>query len=417
MQPIKATLRQLPLQLAVSQTSHGNEPEVTQTFTIDFGQHRAAWVLWFAVPQDQANAITWSPEAALVCLIQPLMRLGQPVHLHVEGHLSPSLHWHLQEFMAMWCHWHAASHPVTLTADQYTEVPASAQPNLGVASFSGGSDSCHTAWTLHQGAKTEKAQPCQLGALLMVHGMDIPYTDTQAFATAYANAQQQVASLPSVPLYRLRTNLRDFHDPHIHWEQSFGSAVAGCLRLFAGQYGQGIIPSSMYYGALLLPHGSNPITDPLLSSQHFAVHVHGSALTRGQKLKALLDWPQGLAGLRVCWQLHAQGKNCGVCRKCMQVRMLLDVLGQPNPTCFDQAPAIASVLPQLKLENDAVLMAAFDRLAQFAQQPATTATGRSPSPPHWLPQLHACIARNRQRHALSGWLKPIKPVLRKLALI
>jgi hypothetical protein len=371
---------------------------VTYPVTVTFSDRRPVWDLWWQTPASQASVVRWSLDVALCSLIPALISLGQPVQVHVAGSLSPSLAWHLTEYMAMWQQW-GPYHPCTFSADHWQEPDLPCQPSHGISSFSGGADSCHTAWVLSQ---AKEPLPCQLGGLMLVHGLDIPLTEQAGFQQAYHACKRQADSI-GLPLYTVTTNIRRYLDPLINWDLAFGAVVAGCFRLFSGQFGYGVLPSGLDYSmAHHVPHGSNPITDGLLSSHGFRITLFGSQFTRAEKLRQIVPWQAGLANLRVCYQPTAYGHNCGKCRKCLQTRLLLDAWGVTNPACFPpSAASLHTLIRQLTLANDPIVMAVYGNVVQMA--------AAQPVPPKWLALL-------RRRLKIIQWRHRVGTVLRKLGL-
>ncbi len=114
-----------------------------------------------------------------------------------------------------------------------------------------------------------------------------------------------------------------------------------CLQ---GGYSEGLIPSSLPYHALVLPWGSNPLTDPLLSIRTFAIVHDGAAFTRAEKVKQIAHWRQALQNLRVCWEGDRKDGNCGHCEKCIQTILNFRAVGLGLPPCFDQDVADEEIL-------------------------------------------------------------------------
>jgi hypothetical protein len=58
----------------------------------------------------------------------------------------------------------------------------------------------------------------------------------------------------------------------------------------------------------------------------------GGLKTRLERLREICKYETALKNLRFCWQEHANGKNCGRCRKCIMTRMQLIACGiDPKP--------------------------------------------------------------------------------------
>src|SRR5262249_536940 len=109
-----------------------------------------------------------------------------------------------------------------------------------------------------------------------------------------------------------------------HWGYTFAAQLAACLHLFSAEFSHALIGSSEPYNALVLPWGSNPVTDHLLSGGCLNVIHDGAAFSRTEKIAFLSGSPAALQSLKVCWEGKNQGRNCGVCEKC--VRTLLNFL-------------------------------------------------------------------------------------------
>ena len=100
----------------------------------------------------------------------------------------------------------------------------------------------------------------------------------------------------------------------------------------------GVLVGSSHSYLHLLPWGSHPLTDRLLSSRGFEVH-HDMVFTRVEKLKALSAWPEALEGLKVCWEGQyrfdtSPDLNCCVCDKCVRTMLAFRALGQEIPSSF-----------------------------------------------------------------------------------
>src|SRR5262249_4815661 len=133
----------------------------------------------------------------------------------------------------------------------------------------------------------------------MVHGFDIPLEEATAYSTAFARARYTLQSLP-LPLLPLKTNARQVIN--VNWEHVVAASLVAALQNFKGMAGTCLVGSSEPYHSLILPWGSNPITDTLLSSGSFAVLHDGASHSRTRKVAEISDWKEGCANLRVCWQ-------------------------------------------------------------------------------------------------------------------
>lgn len=97
--------------------------------------------------------------------------------------------------------------------------------------------------------------------------------------------------------------------------------------LLQNEHTDGLIASSEPYSSLLLPWGSNPITDRLMSSDSFSIVHDAAAVTRNQKVRAISTWKEATRSIRVCWQGEHMDRNCGRCEKCIRTILNFRVMG------------------------------------------------------------------------------------------
>jgi hypothetical protein len=300
--------------------------------------------LWFAVPRAHADAVTRRADPFVLAALWRAMRAGRA--LHVRGApASPSLLRNLDELQRAWAEWRPGRvRPVALSADAEEESPP---PATAIAAFSGGVDSCYTV-LCHAVAPDPAARPRRLGAALLIHGFDIRHGDTASFAGAHARARRTLAGV-ALPLWSVETNARA--GLGADWSDAHGLCLAAALSLFAGAHGAGLISATGTWRDLVLPWGSNPLTDPLLGSRSFEI-VHTGAIDYLDKVRALAAWPAALENLRVCFAGEKLDRNCGRCRKCVQVALILEVAGA-GLDCFDERPApdlVTRVLREIRDE-------------------------------------------------------------------
>ena len=199
--------------------------------------------------------------------------------------------------------------------------------------FSGGVDSTFTLW--RHAAKSSSPRRRTIALAVLIHGLDIPLDDESGFRGALARGARAAADL-GIPLSPVRTNFRQVVPRE--WVMSFGAALAACLHLFKGRGGAGLIPSSKPYDDLLLPSGSNPITDPLMSGDGFEIVHDGAAFSRAMKVAAIGQWHAGVEALRVCWEGTQRDRNCGVCEKCIRTACSFLASGLAVPSHLGAAP-------------------------------------------------------------------------------
>jgi hypothetical protein len=360
--------------------------------------------LWYRIPSEYDSHLTKSCDPFVVATI--FLAMQQPTNIVVHGSVSPSLLQNLAEFQAVWSCWRPQRYrQVEITAEVEWEQPKG-NTDKSIAAFSGGVDGCFTVWR-HRMEQCGRWQR-NIQAGLMVHGFDIPLEQEQIFKRAAQKSKVMLASL-GVELIPITTNFRELAQD---WEDAFGTGIASCLMLLQGCYTAGLIGSSDPYHALNLPYGSNPITDPLLSSQAFQIICDGANFTRLQKVQAIANWQEALANLRVCWQGSQPDKNCGQCEKCIRTILNFRVLGLGLPPCFEQDVTDQQILGIQGLSK-----------AQLIElEPILEAAKAADISDSWMKALDLCIKQHQRaelqkkyRQALRQQLPaPIKAGIRQL---
>lgn len=279
-------------------------------------------LVWFRA--DQPLCTESGADPFLAATVLTWMEAHCDVHVH--GNVSRRLLAGLTEWQAAWARWRPKRYrQVRVTVDDVRDERALTEKT--VLAFSGGVDA---AYSLRRHATRAAGwQQVDLKAALLVHGFDIPLEQVSVFDRARARAQLMLDGT-GVSLLTISTNLRELG---LIWEDAFATAVVGSLTLLAPQYGIGLIGSSEPYDRLVLPWGSNPVTDPLLSSGLMEIRHDGAAAGRTEKVRLLAEWP-GADYLRVCWQGEELDRNCGRCEKCLRTRLNFALAGVRRPGCF-----------------------------------------------------------------------------------
>jgi hypothetical protein len=351
--------------------------QVTLGVTLEFSRSGRTR-LWYRVPEEFALRLTQCCDPFVVATMMSAMQQADEVRVH--GEVSPSLLCNLEEFQDIWSSWRKSYRKVLIIAESERESSIS-QEKRAISAFSGGVDSCFTAWWHRTGRCGNRQQPLQAG--LMVHGFDILLEEKNAFVGAATRSSIMLSSL-GMEFIPIATNFREVIS--IDWEDVFGSAVASALMLFQGYYTTGLMPASHPYRALEFLYGSNPISDRFLSSHTFEIVHDGAGQDRAAKIREISQWPEALQYLRVCWEGARKDRNCGRCEKCIRNILNFRVIGIDNPPCFDRQVSDAEIAA-LKVRGGA--LSALKNLYHSAQEANIKAT--------WVTALARCIQHNQRR--------------------
>lgn len=234
--------------------------------------------------------------------------LAEPISSRLKANLEMVQELHLA--------WIPGTRRVRLTAPV-----TGRRPGRGVSAFfSGGVDSFHTLITHRD----------EIDNLILIHGFDIPLADTVTFGMAEAQARE-AAALFGKRLIVVRTNMHFELPIPFDWKWYHGPSLAAVTHALAPVHARVYIASTHSY-AELHPWGSNPLIDPLWSSEGVEV-IHDRGDSRLEKLRLLASHPEALARLRVCWENTGQ-YNCGRCEKCVRTMLVLRGLGVPSSRAF-----------------------------------------------------------------------------------
>ncbi|MFI5180204.1 MAG: hypothetical protein ACHQPI_02305 [Thermoanaerobaculia bacterium] len=339
------------------------------------------WRSWYRLPAACGGSLSTSSDSFLLGVLFRAMATATDVRIH--GAVSPSLLVNLVEFQRAWACWRPGVYtPVDLSADREREDPRAGGDEILIP-FSGGADSAFTAFRYRTGNVEWRAPRVVAG--MMVHGFDIPIEDAGAFACAADRSARMLASL-GMDLIPVATNFREQPGD---WEDAHGTTLASCLTLLKGRFSRGLIASSYPYSALILPYGSNPVTDGMMSSESFRISHDGADVAKIEKVKAISGWPEARRYLRVCWEGAQKDRNCGRCQKCVWTLLVFRMIGAGLPECFERDIG-DSEIARLSYPDEGTLNS-MKRLVARAKADSVSAS--------WLSALQRSIVSNRLRMA------------------
>lgn len=285
--------------------------------------------LWLSYPTDIPMPSDYDCDSYLLSALLPAMQMKADIIVH--GSVSRELLSNLTELQYVWHKWLSKEFfLVDIKVDSVRENETLAEG--AIAAFSGGADAQFTAYRHAKGKAGYSTKMLKAG--VFVHGFDIPLTDVEGFLGA-ANMAAEVFYDLGLTLFTVKTNIRDIWN--VNWELYCGTALASTLCGFKEYAGTVLFGSGEPYDELVIPWGSHPITDPLLSSDNFKVMHDGAGFSRSEKIKSISEWPIGIENLRVCWAGGKHDRNCGYCEKCVRTRLNFLLVGIDNPTCFRDA--------------------------------------------------------------------------------
>ncbi len=313
--------------------------------------------LWFKFSKSIPLPEDADCESYLLGVIMDAMAENRDII--IKGQVSKQLLSNLVEYQSAWHKWlpHIYS-CINITVDTIKNDNVSADG--AICAFSGGVDATFSVWRHTRKLCSHRSQEIKLCAI--VHGFDIPLNDETAFENARKTAEKTLDDI-HVKLEPITTNYRQISKAS--WEHACACALASALCNFKTVTGTGIIGSSEPYDSLVIPWGSSPITDHLLSSSAFNIIHDGAGYNRTEKIKEISSWSTGVNHLRVCWQGDLKDKNCGQCEKCVRTKFNFLAAGEPVPACFPDSN-ITEDLSKISLVSE-VALAEWRQLYKYAQ--------------------------------------------------
>ena len=315
-------------------------------------------------------------DAYLLAAFLPAMK--QQADITVHGSACAQLLANLVELQYVWNKW--CPELYFLVEMEVERVRENKERLAGaVVAFSGGADAQFSAYRHATGKAGYSTQALRAGVL--VHGFDIPLADMQGFSGAAQMASEVLAEL-GLSMLIVRSNLRDLSG--VNWRHYCGAALASVMSGLNKYAGAGLIGSGQPYDALIVPWGSHPMIDSLMSTDSFKIIHDGAGFSRAEKLNVLSKWPLGIKNLRVCWVGDEHDKNCGSCEKCVRTRLNLLLAGVANPACFS-TPLNKECFKSVALTSEAARSEW--RLIRSELIAASIGT-------QWIPQIDKVIKRS-----------------------
>jgi hypothetical protein len=280
--------------------------------------------LWYRVPDQDGCNLSMQSDAFLVPGLLAGMHFGEDIE--VRGVVSPKLAYQLEEYQHV-LHFRLSEY-VQQVAIQYHKLQTIPQSPSGVGTtFSGGVDSLFTLWEHLPG--NESIPDFQITHGLFILGFDIRFPDRDKYDLVFRKYQTGFEQI-GVQLISLETNIVQLIIPRLYYPHFYGPVLAGCAHILGGLFKRFFIPSSRDYHQLeKWTSSSDPLSDPLLSSDQLCIIHHGATHRRVDKTAVIANWKFAQENLRVCFNkdYDESGLNCSRCEKCTRTMLPLYALG------------------------------------------------------------------------------------------
>jgi hypothetical protein len=266
------------------------------------------------------------------------MQLGGDLRVH--GRMTLEALRNLSEFQEAWSSWKPQLYAKVkvLPDEAVDDVPRRGRTEA-LAAFSGGVDSIFTVLR-HAGKELGLASYPLNRAVLMVHGFDVPLDQPEQFESLRNRVRPLLDEL-NLQALTMRTNLHKLSLQD--WEDSCMAQLSCCLHNYAHEFAYGLVGSTEPYNAMVIPWGSNPATDYLLSGNGLRLVHDGAGYTRTEKVAQIARRQTAVRVVKVCWEGEQTGTNCGTCEKCIRTQLNFLAIGVPGAPCFDRPLELDSI--------------------------------------------------------------------------
>ncbi len=281
-----------------------------QTLSADFGTGKRTKRVWFRTDDGPVSDLA---DPFLPAALPPAMRRRWDIE--IDGPISPRLMEGVQQIQQILAGWYPNFRPVGIDAPEPLDK-GDAEPTGVAMFFSGGVDSFYTL------RKHRK----EITHLIFAHGLDLALSHTQERERAASSVRELAAKL-GLELVEVETNMRQFGQPHVGWEQAYcGAALASIALLLAPRFKRVYIAGGVSTEQLA-PLGTHPDLDFRWGNGAVELIHDGLEATRFDKIRDIGRWAPARDHLRVCFEKSDSELNCGRCNKCLWTMMVLKATG------------------------------------------------------------------------------------------
>jgi hypothetical protein len=310
-----------------------HHPEITQKdgHTIVFSKIKFAVAkedfpeyLWYKIPDQYAENLSLQSDAFLIPGLLAGMHFGEDIE--VRGVVSPKLAYHLDEYQYI-LHFRMPENVQQVEINYNHLEPLCEKPERIGALFSGGVDSLFTLWKHFPHNETIKGYGITHGLFIM--GFDFRFREREKYLQVFRKYQLALDQI-GITLISLETNIVQIIIPRLNYPHFYGPILAGSAHALGGLFSRFFIPSSRdYYQLRTWTSSSDPLSDPLLSSDRLNIIHHGAMHRRVEKIAEIYPWKLAQENLRVCFnkEFDERGLNCSRCEKCTRTMVPLYALG------------------------------------------------------------------------------------------
>ena len=297
------------------------------------------------------------------CAVLPAaMKAGAP--LVVEAPVSPQLLGSVPTIQKIFRRSSRRFVEIDVRAEPRDPTEKDRIPREGIF-FSLGIDSFHTLYSKRD----------EISSLILVEGMDNQRLEPAMWKEMFVDAET-VAEHLDKELIRVESNLRDLSFRYGGWRMLYGGALVCVGHQLSHKLGRVHFSAASTFPRLM-PHGSQPLLDPLWNTERLDTQNFGWLEPRTSKVRSIAHQPDVMKTLRVCVFATEGLRNCGRCEKCLRTMIALDAVGALKncETLPDQVPI--DLVRKLDLNDPTHLHFAEENLELLEETGANPAVQRA----------------------------------------
>lgn len=258
-------------------------------------------------------------DGLLPMVIFRAMELNQPLRIHGAVQLDALIN--LSEYVAAWaCLKPELYHRIELQPDTVTDARSSTSSTAMMA-FSGGVDSI---FSLLCQVSPNVLRPVDRAMFVALAG-----ERSDGELMHLMDSYRAFLKPRGVDLQVLTTNIKQVFDQNV--EDSYAARYVSCLHNYEHRTDFAYLASGESYREMVIPWGSSPSTDHLLSTPTMRLFLHGASYSRTEKASLIAQDREARSLVRVC--TFRRDGNCGKCGKCVRTRMNFMASGV-DPECM-----------------------------------------------------------------------------------
>ncbi|MEI0529331.1 hypothetical protein R4J00_11900 [Brachyspira intermedia] len=283
--------------------------------------------IYIKLPISEKEYLTKSYDPYVFFNIFKMMSIGG--NCIIRGNVNKSFLDNLEMFTECWKVWFPDKcKDIKIIADKEIDDEPKKLNNDAVLCFSGGLDSVSSLYRHYKGLVGRNNK--NIKKLLKVGGARTPQVIRSRTDPHYndinkviSNRIMDIAKDINFNVTEIDTNVYKI-DSVFNWGDEFIGLFVGVMMLYQDIYNNLLIASDEFVlqDSIIVPHGSNPISNKFIKSNQFNLITDGEFLTRVNKIESIKDWGFALKNMDACDYFKSEThKLCGKCAKCLVTKL------------------------------------------------------------------------------------------------